>query len=335
MGLINKRIFVEKREGFQIEKSDLLKDLNENLKLGIKDLRVLLVYDVFNIDEDVLNRANNTVFTESMVDELVDIDLEGKCYLAIETLPGQYDQRADSAMQCIRLIDPCSNCKITCAKVYLFDHEIDLAKVKNYLINPIETRVKDMSVMTIDQNVEVTPLELFTGFIDLSDEQLHDFVKQKGLAMSYEDLKLIQEYFKNEEKRDPSETEIKVLDTYWSDHCRHTTFETELTNITFNAKHFNEDMQNTYERYLELRKKTKRENKPITLMDMATINSRYLRSMHMADDVEVSDEINACSVFIDVDHDGKIEKWLLQFKNETHINAKENEPFSGASTCIG
>ena len=335
MGLINKRIFVEKREGFQIEKSDLLKDLNENLKLGIKDLRVLLVYDVFNIDEDVLNRANNTVFTESMVDDLVEIDLDGKCYLAIETLPGQYDQRADSAMQCIRLIDPTSNCQITCGKVYIFDHEIDLAKVKNYLINPIETRVKDMSVMTIDQNVEVTPLELFTGFIDLSYEQLHDFVKQKGLAMSYEDLKLVQEYFKNEEKRDPSETEIKVLDTYWSDHCRHTTFETELTNITFNAKHFNEDMQNTYERYLELRKKTKRENKPITLMDMATINSRYLRSMHMADDVEVSDEINACSVFIDVDHDGKIEKWLLQFKNETHNHPTEIEPFGGASTCIG
>ena len=336
MGKINKRIFVEKRAGFQVEKDDLLKDLNMQLHLQIENIRLLLVYDIFDIEEEILNKACQTVFSEKMVDDIVDVDLSDKCYLAIETLPGQYDQRADSAMQCIKLLDPSSSCTITCGKVYIFDHKIaQLDKVKNYLINPIESREKDMDVMRIDRNVDVTPLEVFPNFIQMDDDQTASFLKDKGLAMSLEDLQLVKAYFKDQEQRNPTETEIKVLDTYWSDHCRHTTFETELTNIKFQSRRFNEQIQNAYEEYLKLRQATNRTNKPITLMDMATINSRYMRQNHMADDVEISDEINACSVFIDVDHDGTIEKWLLQFKNETHNHPTEIEPFGGASTCIG
>lgn len=332
---VNKRIFVEKRTGFQVEKEDLLKELNEQLHLAIKDIRLLLVYDIFNIEQDILDKACQTVFSEKMVDEIVDVDLSNKCYLAIETLPGQYDQRADSAMQCIKLLNPSSQCTITCGKVYIFNEEVDIKKISNYLVNPIESRIKDMNIMRIDRNVDITPLEVFDDFILMDDEKLKEFLKAKGLAMSFEDLKLVKAYFKDEEKRNPTETEIKVLDTYWSDHCRHTTFETELKNIKFASKHFNKQIQEAYNRYIALRSATNRTNKPITLMDMATINSRYMRMNHLADDVEISDEINACSVFVDVDHDGVMEKWLLQFKNETHNHPTEIEPFGGASTCIG
>ncbi|MCI5773244.1 MAG: phosphoribosylformylglycinamidine synthase [Erysipelotrichaceae bacterium] len=335
MGKINKRIFIEKRTGFQVEKTDLLKELNEQLHLDVQDLRLLLVYDIFDIEEEVLAKACQTVFSEKMVDDIVEADLANSHYLAIETLPGQYDQRADSAMQCIKLLDPSSQCTITCGKVYLFAQDVDVMKIQNYLVNPIESRVKDMNVMKIDQNVEVTPLEKYDDFIMMDDEKTKAFLKEKGLAMSLEDLELVKAYFKDQEKRNPTETEIKVLDTYWSDHCRHTTFETELISIKFESKRFNDQIQKAYERYLALRQETKREHKPITLMDMATINSRYMRQNHLADDVEISDEINACSVFVDVDHDGQMEKWLLQFKNETHNHPTEIEPFGGASTCIG
>ena len=335
---MDKRVFVEKKPGFQLEAAGMLKDLNENLNLHLSGLRVVLIYDVFNIAEEDLEKAQKTVFTEAMVDDLVEPDLKGKCILAIETLPGQYDQRADSAMQCVRLLNPKSECVITTGKVIIFNEQLsaeDLTRVEHYVVNPIETRIKNMDVMEIDQNVEVTPLEVFEGFNDMDEDDIHQFVADKGLAMSDEDLKMVQDYFKDEEKRIPTETEVRVLDTYWSDHCRHTTFETELTRIEFTTELFNEQIQDAFDRYLEMRAATGRTEKPITLMDMATINSRYLRSLGKCDDVEVSDEINACSVFVPVDHDGETETWLLQFKNETHNHPTEIEPFGGASTCIG
>lgn len=338
MTLINRRIFVEKQPGFRVEAIDLCKSINENLKINVDEVRIILTYDVFQIEENDLEKAKKSVFSEVMVDEVSEvIDLKGMKYIAIETLPGQYDQRADSAVQCVKLLNPSSTCQITTGRIVILKGDLsesELQRIKEYLINPIEAREKQLDILAIDQNVEIKPLEDFSGFIQLDENQLKDFVKSKGLAMSFEDLKLVQDYFKSE-NRDPKETEIKVLDTYWSDHCRHTTFETCLTEVKIETSRFQDAIQNAYNRYLELRHHCGRDEKPQTLMDLATINSRYLRLKGLLPDVEISDEINACSVFIDVDHGGETEKWLLQFKNETHNHPTEIEPYGGASTCIG
>lgn len=333
--LINKRVFIEKKLGFQTEANDLLHDLKENLLQDIRSLRVVLVYDVFNIDENIFDSAVKTVFSEVMVDNVYfDIDLSDKKYISIEALPGQYDQRADSAVQCIKLLDPSSNAVVKCGKIVIIDGNFDLEKITSYLINPIESRIKELDKMDIDEDVIIKPLKSLKGFIDLDNEGLNKFLEDMSLAMSIDDLIMIHEYFK-EENRDPSETEIKVLDTYWSDHCRHTTFETELKNIRVNDSLFKEEIESSLRKYLNYRNVLNRNDKPITLMDMATINARYLRSKGLLEEVEVSDEINACSVFVDIDNDGVTEKWLMQFKNETHNHPTEIEPFGGASTCIG
>ena len=339
MSLVNKRIYVEKKIGFQTEANDLCKTLKENLNLDLQHVRQILTYDVFNIEQEDLDKACQTVFSEAMVDNvLTEFVLDKDNSFAIETLPGQYDQRADSAMQCVKLLNPASDCRITTGKIIVLDGKCqadDLQRVMDYVINPIETRLKNLDQLEIDQNVNVSQLEDFTGFIVLTHEEIELFQKKHGLAMSFEDLLLVQKYFKETEKRDPKETEIKVLDTYWSDHCRHTTFETCLKSVKIETTRFHDAIEKAYHRYLDLRKECKRENKPETLMDLATINSRYLRMKGLLPDVEISEEINACSVFIDVDHDGIDEKWLLQFKNETHNHPTEIEPFGGASTCIG
>ena len=336
---INGRIFVEKKPGFEVEAIEMFSQLKENFNIQAESMRLINVYDVFDIEEEVLEKAKATVFSEPVVDIILDeVDTEGMHVIALETLPGQYDQRADSAAQCVKLLNPSSTCKITSGRLLIFDRpltEEEYKKVSNFVINPIETRAKDMTQLTIDSNVDVKPLKDFTGFIELDEKGIEDFVKTEGLAMSKEDLLMVQDYFKNQEHRDPIETEIKVLDTYWSDHCRHTTFETCLKSIEITTERFKEDIQKALDLYLKLRTENKREAKPITLMDMATINSRDLRNKGLANEVEVSEEINACSVFIDVDHDGQTEKWLLQFKNETHNHPTEIEPFGGASTCIG
>lgn len=336
---INARIYVEKKDGFQVEANELFAQLKENFHIHANSMRLINIYDVFDIEEDVLEKAKATVFSEPVVDTILsEVANEGMNVIALETLPGQYDQRADSAMQCVKLLNPSSSCVITCGKLLIFDEdlsEVEYEKVKHYVINPIETREKNMNLLAIDSNVDVKPLKDFTGFIDLSEEGIAEFVASESLAMSKEDCLLVQHYFKETEKRNPTETEIKVLDTYWSDHCRHTTFETCLQDIKITTERFGDDIQKALDRYLELRKENGREAKPVTLMDMATINARDLRNHGLADEVEVSEEINACSVFIDVDHDGTIEKWLLQFKNETHNHPTEIEPFGGASTCIG
>ena len=338
MSLVNRRIFVEKKPGFQTEAETLFGTLKENFGLKANGLRLINTYDVFNIEETVLSEAIKTVFTEVMVDDVLEyVELDEKSF-AMETLPGQYDQRADSAQQCVRLLNPASKCVITTGKVVKVLGECtkdELEQIKNYMINPIESRLKNLSKLEIDRNVDVTPLESYAGFIHYSEEELKAFRKRLGLAMSDEDLALVQKYFKEEEQRDPRETEIKVLDTYWSDHCRHTTFETCLKSIEIKSEKFHDAIQEAYDLYLKLRHEAGRDEKPVTLMDMATINGRTLKRLHLADDVEVSEEINACSVFVDVDHDGTTEKWLLQFKNETHNHPTEIEPFGGASTCIG
>ena len=332
------RIFVEKKENFRVEAEQLRNDLNNNLNLNIQQLRLINLYDIFNINEELFEKAKKSVFSEPVTDDIFDtIDLQDKIYFATEFLPGQFDQRADSAMQCVSLLDPQSNVTIKSAKLIIVDNvtEPDLKRIKKYCINEVEAREKDLSVLDASETINIAKIPVFEGFIDYSKEEIADFLQKMSLAMSLEDLLFIQDYFKNEEHRNPTETEIKVLDTYWSDHCRHTTFETELSNITFEPSTFSEQLQNAYNQYLELRNYVHNGRKPMTLMDMATLCGKSERKLGNLDDMEVSDEINACSVYVDVDVDGKLEKWLLMFKNETHNHPTEIEPFGGASTCVG
>lgn len=337
----NARIFVEKKQGFNVEAISLKETLNHNFNLNIKELRLLNVYDIFNVDEVLLERAKEGVLAEPVVDNIFEnFSLEGLTYLAVEYLPGQFDQRADSAMQCFSLLDPKTEVIIKSGKVYVFDGDLtpaQYAQIKKYCINEVEAREKDMSVLELTENPEVQDVPIYDTFTSWTKDQLEEFRVKMGLAMSLEDLAFIQDYFKNEEKREPSDTEIKLLDTYWSDHCRHTTFETELTNIVFTPSKLQYQLQEAYDQYIEMRKSVYdgKKTKPQTLMDMASINGKFERKAGHLDDMEVSEENNACSIYINVDVDGKTEPWLLMFKNETHNHPTEIEPFGGAATCVG
>ncbi len=336
----NARIFVEKKEGFDVEAVSLKNTLNQNFNLNIRKLRLINVYDIFNVDEILLERAKLGVLSEPVCDNILeDFDLEGQTYFAVEYLPGQFDQRADSAMQCFSLLDPKTEVVIKSSKVYLFDAELtdeQFAQIKKYCINEVEAREKDMSLLEITESPEGEEIPVIEDFINWTKETLEDFRKKMGFAMSLEDICFIQDYFKNEEKRNPYDTELKLLDTYWSDHCRHTTFETELTEIVFTPSTLQYQLQAAYDQYLSMRQSVYGErNKPQTLMDMACINGKYERKAGNLDDMEVSEEINACSIYINVEIDGKTEPWLLMFKNETHNHPTEIEPFGGAATCVG
>ena len=333
------RIFVEKKTGFRVEADSLRAELNRNLHLNMKTLRLINVYDVFKISSALLEKAKQHIFAEPVTDDVSEqIDTEGFKQIAIEFLPGQFDQRADSAQQCLSLIDPKTKAIVKSAKLLLIDENVSdetIAHIKKYCINEVEAREKDMSELTTSEKVKVSDVPVIKRFVKFSQQQIEYFRQKMGLAMSHEDLLFIQYYFKTQEQRDPTETEIRMLDTYWSDHCRHTTFETELEKITFSRSAFSAQLQAAYEQYLTLRQMVHGGKKPITLMDMATICGKYERKTGNLDDLEVSDEINACSIYVDVDVDGKSEKWLLMFKNETHNHPTEIEPFGGASTCIG
>ncbi|MGL5534725.1 MAG: phosphoribosylformylglycinamidine synthase, partial [Cetobacterium sp.] len=335
---MNKRVFVKKKDGFQVESLGLKSELLENLKEDkINKIDLYNVYDIFNCTEEDLNLLKNKVLSEPVTDDVYEeVELVGKKYLAMEFLPGQYDQRADSAEQCLMLLNNKDGIQIKSGKLLIFHGEIkSFDKIKDYLINPIETREKKLNVLTLEENIDIEPVPTYVGFINKNSEELESFLLEHGLAMTLEDLKHIQNYFRDEEKRDPKETEIKVLDTYWSDHCRHTTFETYLKNIKIECGDLTKNIQDAFEKYIDMRAKLGREEKPLTLMDMATIGGRYIKSIGKLDDLEESEEINACSIEIEVDVDGKLEKWLLMFKNETHNHPTEIEPFGGASTCVG
>ena len=339
------RLFVEKKKEYNVEALNLLVDLKENLNITTLDnLRIINIYDIFNIEKRDLGSAKNIVFSEITVDNVWEsINLKGKIWFAVEYLPGQYDQRADSAVQCMRLLSKKNrNVSIKSGKLVILSGELDdkeIEKIKKYYVNTIEMKEKDLKILEENKDTENKEnIEIYDGFIDYNNKKLEGFRKKLDLAMSKEDLEFIQEYFKDEEKRDPSETEIRVLDTYWSDHCRHTTFETKIENIEFENGKYEKLFQEAFDGYIESRKylfEEKEKNRPITLMDIATIFGKEQRKKGLLDDLEVSDEINACSVFVDVDINGKIEKWLMQFKNETHNHPTEIEPFGGASTCIG
>ena len=342
---MDKRIFVEKRADFRVKSQSLVKELQHNLQLKtLKDLRIVQVYDVFGLAEDLFARAEKHIFSEQVTDTVLDeatvkADLEKVAFFAIESLPGQFDQRAASSQEALLLLGSSNDVTVNTAQLYLVNKDIDaneLEAVKNYLLNPVDSRFKDITVGIAKQDFSESDKTIpsLAFFETYTAEDFAKYKAEQGLAMEVDDLLFIQDYFKSI-GRVPTETELKVLDTYWSDHCRHTTFETELKNIDFSASKFEKQLQATYDKYIAMRDELGRTEKPQTLMDMATIFGRYERANGRLDDMEVSDEINACSVEIEVDVNGVKEPWLLMFKNETHNHPTEIEPFGGAATCIG
>ena len=343
------RIYVEKKTAFQVEARSLKEELNENLSLHLTNLRLLNVYDLFGFTPELLERSRYSVFGEVVTDCVTDyvaldtehnsesLDISDVKFIAVEYLPGQFDQRAASAVDCVHLIEPKADIRIKSSRLYILDNDVDdeaIAKIKQYVINPVEAREKDLRVLCDAENVSVAPVEVLDGFVDMDDNKIASFCKEKGLAMNSDDLKEVIGYFKSE-KRNPNETELRIIDTYWSDHCRHTTFTSELKSIGVEESFIKEDIDGTLELYMKMRQELGREKKPLCLMDLATIGARYLKANGYLDDMEVSDENNACSIYVDVDNDGRQEKWLLMFKNETHNHPTEIEPFGGAATCLG
>ncbi len=334
----NYRVFVEKYPRFRVEADSLKNELNRNLSLSIRELRLVNVYDLFGFSRDLLEKCRYRVFGEVVTDMVTDdCEIGGRPFLAVEYLPGQFDQRAASAIDCVHLIDPAAEINIKSSRLLIFDEgvsEEDLGKIERYYVNSVESRVKDLSVLSDMEQAEVRPVPVLEGLRDLKDGELHDYCEKMRLSMNAADLKEVVKYF-NAEGRDPNETELRILDTYWSDHCRHTTFTSVIEHIKIDDSFMAAGMQESYNEYLRMRKELGREGKDICLMDMATIGARYLRKKGLLDDLEVSEENNACSIYVDVDVDGETQKWLLQFKNETHNHPTEIEPFGGASTCLG
>ena len=342
---MDKRIFVEKKADFQVKSESLVRELQHNLGLSsLKSIRIVQVYDVFDLAEDLFAPAEKHIFSEQVTDHVLDetavqTDLANYAFFAIESLPGQFDQRAASSQEALLLLGSSSDVTVNTAQLYLVNKDIDaseLEAVKNYLLNPVDSRFKDITTGIAKQEFSESDKTIpkLTFFESYTAEDFARYKSDQGMAMEVDDLLFIQDYFKSI-GRVPTETELKVLDTYWSDHCRHTTFETELKQIDFSASKFQKQLQATYDKYIAMREELGRSEKPQTLMDMATIFGRYERANGRLDDMEVSDEINACSVEIEVDVDGVKEPWLLMFKNETHNHPTEIEPFGGAATCIG
>lgn len=335
---MNIRLFVEKKEGFRVEAESLRQELNENLQLHIQQLRYVCVYDLFGFSKQLLEQSKYSVFGEIVTDTVMEsLPLEGVPYLAVEFIPGQFDQRACSAIDCVHLIDPAAEIDIRSSRLLIFDASVgedDLKRIRHYYINAVEAREKNLDILDCNQNAQVKPLARLDGFRSMPREQYTAFCKQWGLAMNEDYLACVAEYFR-QEQRDPSETELRILDTYWSDHCRHTTFTTLLENIQVEDSFIQKDIEQQIEAFHHIRAELGREHKPLCLMELATIGARYLKHKGLLDDMEVSEENNACSIFIDVDRNGETEKWLLQFKNETHNHPTEIEPFGGASTCLG
>lgn len=337
------RIFVEKKKVFNIESKETLRSFQENLNINsLEKVRVLNRYDISNLSEKDFNESIFKVFAEKNQDNVFfeSINASGIVF-GVEYLPGQFDQRSDSASQCLQIITGkekpiVKHAKIIVLQGNLLDEEIK--KIKDYYINPVDSReaslLKPLS-LEIDYP-EPPDVSICRGFIDKDEKELEEFIETESLAMNTDDLKFCQKYFKEIEKRDPTITELKVIDTYWSDHCRHTTFSTKINNLEFSDGIYSERIKKSYEDYLKSRKFVyENEERDITLMDLATINMKELRKVGLLDDLEISDEINACSIETKVDVDGVDEDWLVMFKNETHNHPTEIEPYGGAATCLG
>jgi phosphoribosylformylglycinamidine synthase len=342
-----KRVFVEKRPEYSVEARHLLEDLKLNLGIQqLEGLRIFHRYDVDNISEEAYRKALYTIFSEPPVDylyeEKLDIDNNDICF-GVEYLPGQYDQRADSCEQCIQILNVDERPVVRVAKIILLKGQLtnsQINSIKKYCINPVDSREADLDKpYTLEIEYDLPDkVKILEGFVNLSEDEIVELISELGLAMTLKDLLFTQEYFRNIEKRNPTITEIRVLDTYWSDHCRHTTFLTKINNVEIEKGLYNEPLKETYKKYLNDREKVlgdKANEKDICLMDIALLAMKKLRKEGKLEDLEVSDEINACSIVVNVDIDDEDEEWLVMFKNETHNHPTEIEPFGGAATCLG
>ena len=341
-----RRIYVEKKEAFAVKATELLEEIQSFLGIeDVKSVRVLIRYDVENISDEVFERACRTVFSEPPVDLLYHEKLEtapDAHVFSVEYLPGQFDQRADSAVQCVRFLKEDEQPVIRTATTYVIEggiSEEELASIKSYCINPVDSREaaveKPETLVTVFD--EPADVKIFNGFCDMEEAAFKELYSSLNLAMTFRDFQHIQNYFKGEEHRNPSMTEIRVLDTYWSDHCRHTTFSTELTDVSFEDGYYKKPIEATYQQYLADRAEIfkGRRDKFVCLMDLALMAMRKLKAEGKLSDQEESDEINACSIVVPVEIDGETEEWLVNFKNETHNHPTEIEPFGGAATCLG
>lgn len=341
-----RRVYVEKKPDFAVQAKELRHEIKSYLGImNVTGVRVLIRYDVENISDDVFLKACQTVFSEPPVDVLYEEEFEvaeGSRVFSVEYLPGQFDQRADSAVQCVKFLNEEEDPIIHSATTYVVEGEIsdeEIASIKNHCINPVDSRETDLTkpntlVTNFDEPADVI---IFDGFQNMPEDQLKELYSSLNLAMTFKDFLHIQNYFRNSEKRNPSMTEIRVLDTYWSDHCRHTTFSTELKEVTFGDGDYKAPIVKTYEKYLADRAEIfkGREDKFVCLMDLALMAMRKLKAEGKLEDQEESDEINACSIIVPVDVNGTEEEWLINFKNETHNHPTEIEPFGGAATCLG
>ena len=341
-----RRVYVEKKPAYAVQAKELKHEIRSYLGINnMTGVRVLIRYDVENISDEVFEAACKTVFSEPPVDQLYretfEMGSEDRTF-SVEYLPGQFDQRADSAVQCVKFLNEEEDPVIRSATTYVIEGNItddEFAAIKSYCINPVDSRETDMKkpdtlVTVFDEPKDVM---IFDGFTEMTEEELKELYGSLNLAMTFKDFQHIQHYFAGEEKRDPSMTEIRVLDTYWSDHCRHTTFSTELKNVEFGEGDYKKPIVGTYEKYLADRAEIfkGRDDKFVCLMDLALMAMRKLKKEGMLDDQEESDEINACSIVVPVEIDGEVEEWLVNFKNETHNHPTEIEPFGGAATCLG
>lgn len=336
-----RRIYVQKKEGFDVESKNILQDLRENLQIqGLKDVVLLNRYDVSGIDDNTYEKAKKTVFSEPQVDVCFDEEcpfMEQDKVFATEFLPGQFDQRAASLEECLQIISGEKRPIAKSARIYILKGNIsdeELQKIKNYVINTVDSREAKLEKQdTLEDNMqEPEDVAIIEGFIHMTDEDAEKFYEKYGFAMDLADLKFCQTYFRDTEKRDPTMTEMKMIDTYWSDHCRHTTFLTKLETIDIKW----DLLQNIYNDYITSRKYVYEDRKKdICLMDVATIAAKELKKKGLLKDLDESEEINACSIKATIEVDGKPEEYLIMFKNETHNHPTEIEPFGGAATCLG
>ncbi|MBR1865864.1 MAG: phosphoribosylformylglycinamidine synthase [Lachnospiraceae bacterium] len=341
-----RRIYVEKKPAYAVKAKELYDELTEYLNLKIDQVRVLIRYDIESVSASTYEKALQTVFAEPPVDYVYETTFpreEAEKVFSVEALPGQFDQRADSAEQCVKLLNEKEDAVIRCATTYVITGDLtenDMDRIKSYCINPVDSRETDDEVIPatlIQQFAEPAEVEILDGFKDMEQQPLRELYDSLGLAMTFKDFLHIQNYFGKEEKRDPSMTEIRVLDTYWSDHCRHTTFATELTNVTFQEGYYRKPIEESYQQYLSDREELygSQNDKYVCLMDIALMAMKKLRAEGKLTEMEVSDEINACSIEVPVEIDGEQVRYLIQFKNETHNHPTEIEPFGGAATCLG
>ncbi|MDD6666977.1 MAG: AIR synthase-related protein, partial [Lachnospiraceae bacterium] len=339
-----RRIYVEKKPAYAVKAKELMQEFKSFLGItDVKGIRVLNRYDIENISDDTYKKAVRTIFSEPPVDDVYEetFDFEGRCF-SVESLPGQFDQRADSAVQCVKLLKEDEEPVIKTALTYVIEGDIsdeEYEAIKKHCINPVDSRETGLEKPeTLQDNYkEPADVKILDGFKDMTEADLKDLYDSLNLAMTFKDFLHIQNYFKNDEKRDPSMTEIRVLDTYWSDHCRHTTFSTELTSVKFDEGYYRKPIEDTFNDYKDSFKVLykDRNDKFVCLMDIALIAAKRLKAEGKLTDQEESDEINACSIVVPVKVDGKEEEWLVNFKNETHNHPTEIEPFGGAATCLG